>query len=282
MSDKFLSWEEAVTWLISQPDKQDLVHDCYYDASPELAANRYWHSEEWNEIRKLIPTDAGRVLDLGAGRGIASYALAKEGWDVIAIEPDSSELVGSGAIRNIAKSEELSIQVVEEFGEHIPCESDSFDLVFARQVLHHANDLQALCAEMFRLLKPGGKFIAVRDHVISSTEDLPVFLGIHPLHQLYGGENAYKLTQYLNALRSNGFIVEKVLRSFDSVINYAPYTRNSLREELQTRLNRRLLGSFMGKFLDVEFIMNIVLIILSRIDKRPGRLFSFICIKPES
>lgn len=281
MSDKFISWEDAVAWLVAQPDKQELVRDCYYDPSPEVAAMRYWQSEEWKAIHALLPSVSGRALDLGAGRGIASYALAKEGWSVVAVEPDPSDFVGGGAIRKIAQSESLPIEVVQEFGERIPRDSASFDLVVARQVLHHAQDLPALCAEVFRVLKPGGKFIAVRDHVISSPGDLPAFWKIHPLHQLYGGENAFQPGQYLAAMRTAGFRVEQVLRPFDSVINYAPYTRDSLREELKRRLRRLPLGSVAGWLLDLEPIMDISLSLLSRFDRRPGRLHSFICSKPQ-
>jgi SAM-dependent methyltransferase len=280
MTDKYLSWEEAVAWLVAQPDKQELVRDCYFDSSPETAAERYSQSDEWKAIRALLPSGPGRALDVGAGRGIASYALAKAGWSVVAVEPDPSNFVGRGAIQKIAQSKGLPIEVVEEVGECVPCDSDSFDLVFARQVLHHARDLQALCAEMFRVLKPGGTFIAVRDHVISSPDDLPAFLQVHPLHQLYGGENAYQLSQYLDALRAAGFRVEQMLRSFDSVINYAPHTRDSLREEFKRRLNRLPPGSIAGWCLNVELILDISLAVLSRVDRRPGRLYSFICSKP--
>ena len=41
----------------------------------------------------MIPRKAGRALDLGAGNGILSYALAREGWSVTAVEPDPSALV---------------------------------------------------------------------------------------------------------------------------------------------------------------------------------------------
>jgi SAM-dependent methyltransferase len=280
MSDKFISWEEAVTWLVAQPDKQDLVRDCYYDPSPEAAARRYWQSEEWGAIKAFLPCPPNRALDLGAGRGIASYALAKGGWKVVAVEPDPSDLVGGGAIQQIAQAGGLPIEVVQEFGERLPCESASFDLVFARQVLHHARDLTALCAEVFRVLKPGGKFIAVRDHVISSPDDLSAFWKIHPLHQLYGGENAYRSRQYKDAIRAAGFRLEKVLRPFDSVINYAPYTRDSLRGELKRRLARLPLGVVAGRLLDARIIMDIALALLSRFDHRPGRLYSFICSKP--
>ena len=281
MSDKYLSWEEAVAWLVAQPDKQELVRDCYFDSSPEAAAERYSQSDEWKAIRALLPPVPGQALDVGAGRGIASYALAKAGWSVVAIEPDPSNFVGRGAIQTIAQSKRLPIEVVEEFGECIPRDSGSFDLVFARQVLHHARDLPALCAEVFRVLKPGGTFIAVRDHVISSPGDLPAFLQVHPLHQLYGGENAYQLSQYLDSLRAAGFRVEQMLRSFDSVINYAPHTRDSLREEFQHRLSRVPLGRIAGWCLDVELILDISLALLSRVDRRPGRLYSFICSKPQ-
>jgi len=280
MNVKSISWEEAVKWLISQPDKQGLVRDCYYDSSPEIAARRYYQSDEWTAVRTFLPKVTGRALDLGAGRGIASYALAQESWKVVAVEPDPSDLVGGGAIRKIAQSESLSIEVVQEFGERLPFESATFDLIFARQVLHHAHDLPMLCAEIFRVLKPGGKFIAVRDHVISSPRDLSIFLQIHPLHQLYGGENAFQLSQYKGAIHAAGFLIDRILRPFDSVINYAPHSRDSLRDELKSKFARFPMGGILGRFLDVGVIMKIFLASLSRFDNRPGRLFSFICSKP--
>ena len=280
MNGRYVSWEEAVAWLAAQPDEQELVRDCYFDSSPEAAAERYAQSDEWKAIGALLPPSPGLALDVGAGRGIASYALAKAGWTVVAIEPDASDFVGRGAIQSIAKSKGLPIEVVEKFGERIPHESASFDLVVARQVLHHARDLKALCAEVFRVLKPRGRFIAVRDHVITSPDDLPAFLHDHPLHQLYGGEHAYQSSQYLDALRAAGFRVEQIFRSFDSVINYAPHTRESLREELQRRLDRLPLGSLARRCLYIDVILDLALAILSRVDRRPGRLYSFICSKP--
>lgn len=280
MNGKHGSWEQAVEWLVAQPDKQELVRDCYFDSSPEIAADRYLRSDEWKAISVLLPPIPGRALDVGAGRGITSYALAKSGWVVVAIEPDASPIVGRGAIQRIAQFNRLPIEVIEEFGEHMPHESDSFDLVLARQVLHHARDLPTLCAEVFRVLKPGGTFIAVRDHVITSPMDLPAFLQVHPLHMLYGGEHAYQAKQYLSALHAAGFCVNQMFRSFDSVINYAPQTRESLRQVLQRRLDRLPFGRILGRALNVELIFDLALAVLSRVDRRPGRLYSFVCMKP--
>ncbi|MFL9710430.1 class I SAM-dependent methyltransferase [Methylobacillus sp. Pita1] len=281
MSDKmFMTWEAAVSWLMTQPDKQQLVLDCYYDASVHEAAERYHQSLEWQAIQKLIPTTPGMALDLGAGRGIASYALAKDGWRVAAVEPDDSNLVGAGAIQSLADANQLPISVSRDFGERIQFESNTFDLVFARQVLHHANQLDQLCMELFRVLKPGGTFIAVRDHVISSHADLPKFYEAHPLHYLYGGENAYTMEQYLAAMRQAGFEIKRVMRPFDSVINYSPYTYETLRQAIKARLSRIPLLGWASAMLNADVVFNALLRLLSWLDKRPGRLCSFVCVKP--
>src|SRR5437773_5489344 len=162
------SWEQTVRWLREQPDQRELVLASYYDDPLSAAAMRYWQSAEWREIRALLPDPAGsKALDIGAGRGIASFALAKDGFEVTALEPDDSTLVGAGAIRALAREQQLAIMVRNEPAEHLPFEDGTFDLAFGRAVLHHTRDLDRTCRELYRVLKSGGTFIAVREHVIS-------------------------------------------------------------------------------------------------------------------
>ena len=169
------SWEEAVLWLRTQPDQQQLVR-CFYDDPLLDAAARYYASTEWIAVRGLLKGNRGMALDLGAGRGISSYALARDGWKVSALEPDPSEVVGAGAIRSLARDAKLDIGVEQEnWGESLPYPDATFDLVYGRQVLHHARDLHQLCREAARVLKPGGTFVATREHVISRAEDLRIF-----------------------------------------------------------------------------------------------------------
>ncbi len=275
------TWEEAVSWLIAQPDKQEIVRDCYYDRPLTATVDRYWHSPEWQAIKTFFPSQKGLALDLGAGNGIASYALAKEGWQVKALEPDPSDLVGCGAIRQLAQDADLPIEVIQGVGEKLPFKDATFNVVFARQALHHAQDLHKLCTEIDRVLKPGGVFVAVREHVISSGRDLPKFLDSHPLHKLYGGENAYLLKEYLGAIKLAGLYVEQVIGPFDSIINYAPLTEASLKDELKKRFNRIPGGGIASQLLLSDRIFHPFLQLLSKIDQRPGRLFSFISRKLE-
>jgi SAM-dependent methyltransferase len=281
MSDKdFLTWEDAVSDLISQPHQQQLVRDCYFDPSVDEAANRYFQSPEWEAVKDILPEDVGHALDLGAGRGIASFALAKLGWKVTAVEPDPSALVGAGAITQLAENHELPISISQEFGEKLNFPDNHFNLVFARQVLHHADDLQKLCKELFRVLKPGGMFVAIREHVITKQADLSKFYDVHPLHHLYGGEYAYTLNRYRAVIKKAGFDLDTVIRPFDSAINYSPYTYNTLRDAIQTRLSGIPLGGLAGRLLNKDAIFKLLLRIFSYIDQRPGRLFSFVCHKP--
>lgn len=269
MSDKQLSWEASVRWLKTQPEQAELVRACFYDDPLIVAAKRYYESGEWQAVEALMPTKTGRALDIGAGRGIASYALARGGWEVVALEPDPSMEVGAGAIRNLAAETGLSIAVEENWGETLPFADESFDLIHARQVLHHAHDLDQLCREASRVLKKGGVFIATREHVISREEDLQAFLDSHPLHRLYGGEHAYTLGRYLAAIAQSGIKLEKVLNPFASDINLYPDTIDALKQRIADRLK-----------LPSRLIPRALISLLGARNATPGRLYTFVGRKP--
>lgn len=261
-----MTWEEAVAWLRSQPDRQELVRACFFDDPLLNAARRYHHCAEWLAVRQLLPKTQGKVLDLGSGRGISAYALATDGWETTALEPDPSVLVGAGAIRSLAQEAGLEITVVQDWGECLPFVEAAFDVVHARQVLHHAHDLARLCREVARVLKPGGLIIATRDHVIDKPEDLPEFLDSHPLHWLYGGENAFTLEQYTAALKAAGFRLKKILNPWASDINLFPTTRDQIRQYLARKFRLLWPALIPDWFLALQ---------ASRM-KVPGQLYTFV------
>ena len=276
----FGSWEDAVAWLLDQPEHRALCQACYYDRPAYAAAQRFWASDEWQALRALMPSRAGTALDVGAGMGVASYALARDGWRTTALEPDGSQLVGAGAIRSLASAAGLTIEVVQEWGESLPFADASFDLVHARQVLHHARDLPRFCRELQRVLKPGGLLLATREHVISSAAQLPTFLANHPLHNLYGGENAFTLASYLEAIRGAGLQMQRQWGPLQTVINYAPFTEASLAGEIARRAARLPGGALVARLMLASPWRRHALSLLSRLDRRPGRLHTFIAQRP--
>jgi SAM-dependent methyltransferase len=275
-----LSWEEAVRWYRAQPGNESEIRSNYFDLPVLNAAQRYALSEEFAEVLRLLGPGNGKpILDLGAGNGIASYALAKNGWDVTALEPDESSEVGAGAIDRLAQDTGLPIKVVREFGERLPFLNESFAAIHARQVLHHAHDLEGMVNELARVLRRGGLLLNTREHVIDRDDDLELFRNTHPLHFLYGGENAYKIERYVKAFEGAGLKLLRMWGPVESILNFFPGTEQERRITIRQIANHSCLR--LGRLLAwSERFRATQLQNYTRNDKTPGRIYSFLVERP--
>lgn len=237
------AWERAVISFLDDPNQRALLRDTYL--GPDLIENaeRFFNSDEFRETLQLIRhyrTSPSTLLDIGSGNGISAIAFARTGYQVTAVEPDPGEYVGRGAIRKLIGHYQLNqLTVVDAFGESLPFPPESFDIVYVRQAMHHASDLDRFVAEAARVLRTQGLLVTVRDHVISDAKDKALFLQTHPLHRHYGGENAYTEQEYLAAFARAGLRIKQRLRYFDSVINYAPLSAQEVKM-LPSRLKQNL------------------------------------------
>lgn len=275
-----LTWEEAVRWYRAQPGSEPEIRSNYFDLPVLGAAERYAQSEEFSEVMRLLGPGNGRqILDLGAGNGIASYALAKNGWDVTALEPDESSEVGAGAIELLARDTGLPIKVVREFGEKLPFADESFSAIHARQVLHHAHDLESMVKELARVLRRGGLVLNTREHVIDREQDLQRFRDAHPLHFLYGGENAYKVERYVKAFAGAGLRLLQTWGPVESILNYFPGTEQERQITIRQIANHSCLR-FGRLFAWSERFRAAQLQNYTRNDRTPGRIYSFLVERP--
>lgn len=272
---------EAVRYLRSQPEYAELIRDSYLGEDVLGAAEQFQASAEFEEVLRILGgfVRGGEVLDLGAGTGFASYALARCGAkSVYALEPDPSNDVGCGAIGRLSGA--VPIVLLQSSAEQIPLADAVVDVVYARQVLHHVHDLFKVLRECARVLKRGGVFLACREHVVDSEEQLIAFLDEHPVHRLAGGENAFPLERYLTAIRSSGLRLTRVLDPWDTVINAFPTVRTKadLKKYPRTLLENRL--HWIGTA--ASFLPGVMSLAWARIrqHKVPGRLYSFLAIKP--
>ena len=271
--------DEAVLRLRADPAFAGLVRDAYLGRDVQDSARRFAESAEWAEVMQRLHgrIDAATVVDLGAGTGIASVAFAGAGAGrVIALEPDPSDEVGRGALMRLEPSP--IVEVVGAVGEGIPLPGDIADVVYCRQVLHHATDLESMVAEMARILKPGGVFMACREHVVDDDAQKEAFLAGHPVNRLAGGENAFRLDEYRAAIDHAGLRLIETLGPWDSVINAFPTVRS---QEALDRYARRVLRRRYGTVGRVAARIPPVTWLMWRRIRRPtpGRLFTFIATK---
>jgi SAM-dependent methyltransferase len=274
-----LSWEEAVRSYRSRPGNESEVRNNYFDLPVLEAAKRYAQGQEFAEVLCLLGAgDRARILDAGAGNGIASYAFAINGWKVTALEPDPSQEVGAGAIADIVDQTGLPIDVVQNMGEQLPFADASFEAIHARQVLHHASDLDLMVRQFARVLVPGGLCLSTREHVADDEAQLLAFRNEHPLHKFYGGENAYPLPAYLKSFTNAGFEVRRVWGPLESILNFFPGTEEQRQRALRQVANHsyfrfgRLL-SWSSRFREAAVRR------YAELDQTPGRLFSFLLEK---
>jgi SAM-dependent methyltransferase len=276
-----MSIDEAIRQLRSDPSWTDLVTDAYLGRDVVDSADRFLRSAEFAEVRRLLGPSLDRavVADIGAGVGIASYALHRSGAaTVIAIEPDASDEVGRGALERLRRGTSTPIEIVEGWGERLPLADSSIDVVYARQVLHHAADLEQFLAEVTRVLRPDGVLLACREHVVDDEAQLRAFLDTHPVHRLAGGENAYSLPRYLSAIAASGLVLRALMGPWDSVINAFPAVRSAA--ELADYPAQRLEARFGALGRALSRIPGVRPLVWRRIRRPiPGRMYSFLCSK---
>jgi ubiquinone/menaquinone biosynthesis C-methylase UbiE len=280
-----MTLDEAILWFRANPSCADLVADAYLGRDVAASADRFLRSAEFAEVKRLLGPMLHNavVADIGAGAGIASYALHKSGASrVFAVEPDASDEVGRGAIERLREDTSTPIEILDGWGESLPLPDDSIDVVYLRQVLHHAADLERFMSEVARVLRPDGVLLACREHVVDNESQKKAFLDSHPVHRLAGGENAYSLPQYLDAIARNGLVLAALLGPWDSVLNAFPAVRST--DDLAHYPARRLEAHFGSLGRGASHLPGVTALVWWRIRRpRPGRMYSFLCSKqPET
>ncbi len=99
-----------------------------------------------------LPTGA-RVADLGCGSGVFTELLRQSGYSSVGLDisPKSVEL---GRIKY------PRLELIEGDAENLPFETESLDGVLLSGLVHHFPDPRRLAAEVHRVLKNDGHFVA--------------------------------------------------------------------------------------------------------------------------
>ncbi|MCM8775170.1 MAG: methyltransferase domain-containing protein [Candidatus Omnitrophica bacterium] len=163
-------------------------------------------------LESLQLTGKERVLEVGASFGWGSWRFAQRGCEVIAVD-----------ITNYLLASNLYIEEDGSYFERVmadmnklPFKNECCDLIFSHSAIHHCKNLERLFSEFYRLLRPGGRAVALHECAFGVFETKSGKALQHAIQEGFN-ENAYTLSEWKKGARRGGF--EDVRLHFFSFID---------------------------------------------------------------
>jgi ubiquinone/menaquinone biosynthesis C-methylase UbiE len=140
------------------------------------------------------------VLDIGCGQGTSLLELPKRfgAQRLIAVDADAPSIEKAKAT---AKNCAVPVEWHCANSAALPVPDASVDMVFCHQTLHHIVDQEDALAEAFRVLKPGGVFLAAESTKAYIHSWIIRLLFRHPMHVQRTAD------EYVAMARAAGFTV---------------------------------------------------------------------------
>jgi len=148
-------------------------------------------------LNQLNISKSSKILELGCGVGMTTKFIAKKFSEsyVTALDYDSEQI-------KKAKEENDNKKVNFTVGDaaNLNFSDNSYDIVFEILAFHHIPKYQVAIKEVFRVLKPGGKFIIL---------DIPVKF-FNPFHHFFFLQPAeFTKKEFTKFLKDAGFTITK-------------------------------------------------------------------------
>jgi SAM-dependent methyltransferase len=176
-----------------------------WDVQAYARNGAFVHGMAGGVLEWLAAQPGERILDLGCGDGRLTQRIAATGATVEGVDA-SPAMVAAARSRGIA--------VEEAPAESLPHADGTFDTVFSNAALHWVRGQDAMMAEVHRVLKPGGRFVAEmggQGNIAAIRVALMAMLARHGHGDREDGVNYYPTADaYTRRLERHGFHVERI------------------------------------------------------------------------
>lgn len=145
----------------------DSVRSSFTEAAPELLALFDTYAAEAKFGRRYINSDLGRlrpggtILEVGAGSLLLSCQLAREGFDVTALEPVGDGFSHFDQMRQLvlvaAHSQGCCPKILDQPAEALDA-VDRFEYAFSVNVMEHVNDVSSVLEKVGASLAVGASY----------------------------------------------------------------------------------------------------------------------------
>jgi SAM-dependent methyltransferase len=163
------------------------------------------------QIFEHVDFAGGRVIDVGAGRTWSTRFLVTIGRarEAVAVDALTTRFLGLETAEIFFEQDRSFFERLRADIHHLPLPDGWADAVFSCAAIHHSGDLDALFAEIARVLRPGGTLVFVCEPAkraaiagnVPQNEETAV--GIN--------EHFYSLAEYMTALRRAGLRARRLV-----------------------------------------------------------------------
>lgn len=202
------------------------------------------------EVARIVKgtvAPGSRVLDFGCGVGGASVALSKLGIasSIVSVDIEASVLAHARQLAEDAGVDDL-IEWRQIKPGKLPFPDQSFDYVYANSVTCHIEDLEAMAADVKRVITPGGQFIGSEWYV---GDNLSIFESWNKLLKEQGlNFHFIPRSVFAAKLKSGGFPTIKFCDRTDAITQIAIEGQEKVvteyRESLVTDLGEENFNAF--------------------------------------
>jgi SAM-dependent methyltransferase len=171
----------------------------------------YWYvqSRSMHQLLTTVPFRPGKsILDIGSNTCWAANHFAERGLRAIALDIATAELQGLYTADYFIDDGHVFFERLLGSMDAIPLASSSVDYVYCCEVLHHndAGSLRRTFAEIFRVLRPGGRLLMVNETLKTLRDRHGV--NVEGVEEFKGYEHAHWALRYRWEATRAGFFTE--------------------------------------------------------------------------